>query len=170
MLFDLLAVREESRIGGLAWHYRICQGFPVLAAYRTAKALEVPIDALGELIGASPQQLAWAHRGQSLESCASDALFRIARAFSQLHAIFKSEEACAQWLKAPQKDLGDKIPLGLLLSAPGTAEVIAAIDRLRLRQRAKFEVVAEEREAQDNDPPEDRLDPETTQEEEVLHS
>lgn len=168
MLFDLLAIREDDRVGGLPWHYRICSGFSAMAVHRTAKALGVSAEALGELVGVPPQQLAWVRRGQAISPEASDTLFRVARAFSQVFVVLKDEEACAQWLRNPQKDLGHRAPIVLLLSATGTEEVNAAIDKLRARQRAKVEVVVEEREAPQDEGSAEELDKDAAQDEEAL--
>jgi hypothetical protein len=147
MLFELLAVRTKDRIAGLAWHERTCAGFTALAAHRIARALGMPVQMLAELIGADEFDPSWGARGRALDSQASSALYRIARAYSRLHAALKSKAQCARWLHTPNKHLGGHSPLLLLLTAPGSAEVEAAVEVVLTSARKREE--AERREARE---------------------
>jgi putative toxin-antitoxin system antitoxin component (TIGR02293 family) len=53
----------------------------------------------------------------------SEGIARVIRVRRQLEALFTTDQAIAQWLKAPDRELRHRTPLSLLSTDLGTAKV-----------------------------------------------
>lgn len=130
MLHDLLSLRNDIT-NAYAWHDRALQGFPAASIWSMARALNVKHTDVAALIGVDADSLDWAHRSEKLSAEHSVALLRLALAYHRLYAVLKDEDAVAEWLRHPKKELGDNIPVLLLMTTPGSQEVYRAIEAVK---------------------------------------
>ena len=112
------------------WHAVIARGVPVRSAEVLKNALQVSDSVLAQLLGVSEKTLSRARgAGASLNTVASDRLFRVARVTALARDVFESSDASVSWLRRPQPGLGGQVPVDLLTTSAGTEEV----ERLLLR-------------------------------------
>ncbi|MGH7771374.1 MAG: type II RES/Xre toxin-antitoxin system antitoxin [Candidatus Binatia bacterium] len=69
-------------------------------------------------------------KGQKLRADESDRLLRLARASAQAAATLGSEEKAAQWLRRPNRALGNLAPLDLIDSDIGARQVEEVLGRI----------------------------------------
>ncbi len=100
-------------------------------------SLESVIDRLGldrEEASAAlnlPQRtIARRKKEQRLQADESDRLLRLARISAVAAATLGSEEAAAQWLRRPNRALGNRVPLDLIDSDLGTRQIEEILGRI----------------------------------------
>lgn len=131
MLYELLGFRDAEFPAGLGWHDKIAEGFPEMAVWSLSKALRVPQDETGFLVGIPRGTLDWKNRKQKLTPGASATLHRVAIAYHRLFALFKDEEVVSNWLRTPRRELGGLVPIVMLASQPGAELVLQVIDKIK---------------------------------------
>jgi len=100
------------------------KGFPATSLDSMALRLKIDRVALLGVLGISERTAQRKHRHDELLSpSASDRLARINRIFALALAVLGSEEKAAEWLKRPNRPLGNETPLELLDTDLGAQEV-----------------------------------------------
>lgn len=106
------------------WHALIRRGLPV-AAMDAFKEQAMLSDAdLAQLIGVSEKTLSRARAGDAtLDPIASDRLYRAVRLVALAAEVLEAPEAALRWLKRAQIGLGGAMPMELMTTDAGSAEV-----------------------------------------------
>jgi putative toxin-antitoxin system antitoxin component (TIGR02293 family) len=100
------------------------RGFPATSLDLMALRLKIDRLVLLGVLGISERTAQRKHRhDELLSSSASDRLARIDRIFALAAAVLGSEEKAAEWLKRPNRLLGNETPLELLDTDLGSQEV-----------------------------------------------
>ncbi len=106
------------------WHELISRGLPVTALDAFKRYATLSDVELAQLIGVSEKTLSRARAGQDkLDPVASDRLYRGVRLVVLAAEVLESAEAGVHWLKRPQVGLGGAIPLAMMTTDAGSAEV-----------------------------------------------
>lgn len=106
------------------WHELISRGLPVTALDAFKRHATLSDAELAQLIGVSEKTLSRARAGQDkLDPVASDRLYRVVRLVVLAAEVLESSEAGVHWLKRPQVGLGGEIPLAMMTTDAGSAEV-----------------------------------------------
>lgn len=143
-LYEILNFTDGQVTPGLGWHDKIVEGFPQASLWSLSRALDVePTDTAG-LVGFPMELIAWKKRGTLMSTSVSDKLYQIARAFQRLLVPLKDEAAARTWLRSPQPTLNGRIPILLLMTQPGTAEVLSAIEAIKPIKTVEMNVVYED--------------------------
>ncbi|MFB1490730.1 MULTISPECIES: antitoxin Xre/MbcA/ParS toxin-binding domain-containing protein [unclassified Thiocapsa] len=119
--------REATDGDPVMW---VRRGLPVTGVGRLQKKLRVRESDLLSLIGMSTQT--FKHRKQEhehLNAIESDRLYRLAKIEARAVEVFEDEEIAANWLKAPNRALGEK-PISLLDTEAGTDMVERVLTRI----------------------------------------
>ena len=105
-------------------------GLPLSSIARVRKKLKVNESALLSLMGMSKEtyQQRQAAR-ENLSLIESDRLYRLARIEAHATEVFEDEEIAADWLKQPNRALGEK-PIDLLDTDAGTDRVDRLLTRI----------------------------------------
>ncbi len=113
---------EPSTTG--EWVERIRTGLP-------AASVKLTHAELAALLGISARTLArWDPAKSRLDPVSGDRLVRSARLYAIAAEVLEDEEAAARWLKAPQRALGDAVPLELAQTDVGARAVEALLGRM----------------------------------------
>ena len=113
------------------WVQRIVAGIPARAALAFKGTLGLNNDQLGALLGLSRRSVIRLVPGKSLlPAVAGDRLYRSARLFSLALDVFEDNAAATEWLKSPQRALGNAIPLELATTDIGARDVEALLGRI----------------------------------------
>jgi putative toxin-antitoxin system antitoxin component (TIGR02293 family) len=100
------------------------KGFPSESLDTMALHLKIDRVVLLKVLGISERTAQRKNRHEALLSPgASDRLARIDRIFELAVEVLGSEEKAAEWLKRPNRPLGNEMPLELLDTDAGTQEV-----------------------------------------------
>ena len=80
--------------------------------------------------------------GGDAKSFPSSAVFmRLVQGLSRAKVAFKIQEQLLSWLKSPQKELADNVPLDLLMTVTGIKECNAVIDKIIAKKAIEADVV-----------------------------
>ncbi|MCK6431207.1 MAG: DUF2384 domain-containing protein [Burkholderiaceae bacterium] len=97
---------------------------PARSAEALKASIAVPDALLAQLLGISEKTLSRVRAGEGrLDPVVSDRVFRVARIVALATDVLETEEAALHWLKRPQIGLGGRIPLALLTTDAGRAQV-----------------------------------------------
>lgn len=100
------------------------KGLPAATLKRTARLLEVDRSLLLQILGISERMLQRKHLlSARLSPAASDRLARIDRIHALALEVFGDGQQAAEWLKRPNRALGNELPLKLLDTDAGTQQV-----------------------------------------------
>src|SRR5277367_4061334 len=100
------------------------KGFPAESLDLVALHLKIDRLVLLRVLGISERTAQRKHRHDALLSpSASDRLARIDRIFALAEEVFGSEAKAAEWLKRPNRPLGNETPLELLDTDAGAQQV-----------------------------------------------
>ncbi len=103
-------------------------GLPAGAFDTTAKALSLTVDELAAKLGISPRTIRdQRKRKVRLSSENTEKLVRIARIQTLGRSIFSTNEAVAEWLRAPAPALNGIKPIDLLDTDTGAREIEAVL-------------------------------------------
>jgi putative toxin-antitoxin system antitoxin component (TIGR02293 family) len=112
------------------WLAVVKEGMPFDSAESLKRWLAVGDEALAELLGVSAKTLSRARASNArLDPVASDRLLRVARIGALAIEVLEDQDRARGWLKRAQIGLGGQVPLSLLATDLGCAEV----ERLLLR-------------------------------------
>lgn len=113
------------KANGVARVAQIARGLPATAVSTLAEDLTLPIAQLAASIGVSPRTLRT--RTRRLTADEAQRSYRAFRVFRRATDVFGDEVAAREWLKSPQRALGDKAPLNLLAIDLGVEEVLSLL-------------------------------------------
>jgi putative toxin-antitoxin system antitoxin component (TIGR02293 family) len=103
-------------------------GLPVGAFDLTAKTLSLTVDELAAKLGISPRTIRdQRKRKVRLSAEHTEKLVRIARIQTLGRSIFSTDDAVAEWLRAPTPALGGIKPIDLLDTDTGAREIEAVL-------------------------------------------
>ncbi len=124
------AIASEPATAG-EWAAQIHSGLPAASAFAFKEALGLTNEQLSSVLGVSPRTLARLDPAKSrLDLVSGDRLVRSARLFTIATDVLEDARAAAAWLKAPQRALGDAIPLELAQTDVGARSVEALLGRM----------------------------------------
>lgn len=109
---------------------QVRSGLPLSSIARVRKKLKVHESAVLSLMGMSKE--AYQQRREARENLSpieSDRLYRLARIEAHATDVFEDEEIAADWLKQPNRALGEK-PIDLLDTDAGTDRVDRLLTRI----------------------------------------
>ena len=112
------------------WVETIKDGLPVASALAFKDALRLTNDELAALLGLSARTLLRWSPGKKLDLASGDRLVRSARLFTIASEVLEDNDAAVQWLRTPQKALGDAVPLDLAGTDVGARAVEALLGRM----------------------------------------
>ena len=113
------------------WVESIRNGLPVASALAFKAALRLTNEELASLLGLSARTLLrWDPAKSKLDLPSGDRLVRSARLFSIASEVLEDDDAAVQWLRSPQKALGDAVPLELAATDVGARAVEALLGRM----------------------------------------
>lgn len=113
------------------WVQRIVAGLPAQAAWAFKGALGLNNDQLGALLGLSRRSVNRLTPARAvLPATAGDRLYRSARLLALAVDVFEDQEAATEWLKSPQRALGNAVPLEIATTDIGAREVEALLGRI----------------------------------------
>ena len=113
------------------WVERIRCGLPAASAFAFKQALGITNEELAGVLGVSPRTLARLNPARSrLHPVAGDRLLRSARLFAIATEVLEDDAAASRWLKAPQRALGNAVPLDLARTDVGARAVEALLGRM----------------------------------------
>ena len=101
---------------------RLNAGFPVSVFRILAQTVGLPLDGLAQALGLSPRTLR--NRTRRLSADEAERSFRVYRVFRRASEVLGTDEAAAAWIKTPQRALGERAPLQLLVRDVGTEDVL----------------------------------------------
>lgn len=107
----------------------IRRGLPASAVYAMSSGFDLPQDELLKLLKISRRTLT-RRRDQRLTQAVSDRLARIARIIAMAVEVLGTKEAAIQWMNAPNRALGGRVPLASLDTDLGAEAVEAVLGRL----------------------------------------
>jgi putative toxin-antitoxin system antitoxin component (TIGR02293 family) len=123
----LLLGRHSSDGNPVTW---VRKGLPLTSVARIRKKLKIPEAEVLSLMGMSKKT--FKHRQQEhedLNPIESDRLYRLAKIEAQAVEVFEDEDIAANWLKTPNRALGEK-PMNLLDTDAGTDMVERLLTRI----------------------------------------
>ena len=113
------------------WAQRISAGIPARAAWAFKGNLGLNNDQLGALLGLSRRSINRLTPAKALlPAVAGDRLYRSARLFALALEVFEDHDAATEWLKAPQRALGNAIPLDVATTDVGARDVETLLGRI----------------------------------------
>jgi putative toxin-antitoxin system antitoxin component (TIGR02293 family) len=107
------------------------QGLPFAAFETLVAALGLAASELSRVLYIPDRTLARRRAVKQLPPDESDRVVRAARVFLQAQSVFATQHAAAEWLKRPNRALGNEVPLTLLDTDMGAREVEGVINRIR---------------------------------------
>jgi putative toxin-antitoxin system antitoxin component (TIGR02293 family) len=113
------------------WMDSIMAGLPSKAALAFKIAMGLSNDQLSALLGISLRSLSRLDPKRSiLDPVVGDRLYRSARLYTLAVNAFEDPQAASRWMKAPQRALGNAVPLDLAKTDIGAREVETLLGRL----------------------------------------
>ena len=113
------------------WTKRILGGIPARAALAFKGNLGLNNDQLGALLGLSRRSVSRLSQTKSaLPTVAGDRLYRSARLFALAQDVFDDQAAATDWLKSPQRALGNVVPLDMATTDIGARAVETLLGRI----------------------------------------
>ncbi len=123
------ALDRLYRIPGSQLVDRLGAGLPAAIFPALAARLDLPAKALARALGLSERTLR--NRKRMLTADEAERSFRAFRVFKRATAVLGDEDEARAWINTPQRALGERKPLDLLVRDVGAEEVLnvlAAID------------------------------------------
>ncbi len=123
------ALDRLYRIPGSQLVDRLSAGLPAAIFPALAARLDLPAKALARALGLSERTLR--NRKRMLTADEAERSFRAFRVFKRATAVLGDEDEARAWINTPQRALGERKPLDLLVRDVGAEEVLnvlAAID------------------------------------------
>lgn len=106
------------------------RGLPIKAIKSLSEVLSIRESEAVELIEIPPRTMARRKKERRLSPEESNRLARIARVTVRATEAIGDREKAARWLKAPNRALGGKTPLSVVLAENGLLEVEAILGRI----------------------------------------
>lgn len=107
------------------------KGLPYSAFETLVAALGLAASELSRVLYIPERTLARRRTSKQLPPDESDRVVRAARVLLQAQSVFANDKTAAEWLKRPNRALGNEVPLTLLDTDMGAREVEEVINRIR---------------------------------------
>ncbi len=118
-------------IGGLRPDHFIREGFDSRSSRLLKNSLRITDHEISELIGVTSRTIQRKVKAkEKFDMIASDRLYRVALVFALATEVFENEEEAREWLREPQYDLGNRIPLEVIQTEAGAREVESLLRRI----------------------------------------
>lgn len=107
-------------------------GIPQRVAERLRERLELTDVELARCLGVSAKTLQrlTGRRAARLTPAQGDRLYRLARLAAMAEGVFESLGRAREWLREPQRGLGDRVPLDVMRTEVGAREVEDLLGRI----------------------------------------
>lgn len=109
---------------------RIRTGLPYRSLECVQRRLQVTLPEAAAILHTPMRTLARRKRARKLDAVESDRLVRFARVAAHAVAVFGDETKAAGWLRRPNRSLNGDLPLRLLDTEIGTAQVDEILGRI----------------------------------------
>ena len=109
---------------------RIRLGLPYSALESVRQRLQLTLPEIATLLHTPMRTLARRKRERKLQAAESDRLVRLARVAAHAVMVFGDEEKAATWLRRSNRALNGEMPLRLLDTEIGTAQVEDVLGRI----------------------------------------
>jgi len=109
---------------------RIRRGLPYRSLESVRQRLQLTLPEAAAILHTPIRTLARRKRERKLQAVESDRLVRLARVAAHAVAVFGDEQTAAAWLRRPNRGLNGEMPLGLLDTEVGTAQVQEVLGRI----------------------------------------
>jgi putative toxin-antitoxin system antitoxin component (TIGR02293 family) len=106
------------------------KGFRLFTVYRLGQNLDVSSQVLARVVRIAPRTLARRKREGRLDPSESERVLRIGRLLDQATEVLGGPDLARQWLKSPNRALGNKTPLEYADTEPGAKEVENLLGRI----------------------------------------
>lgn len=125
---EKLLGKNASTFGGFIAALR--KGLPFKALHPLANTLGLKPSEAVALLGIPPRTLARRKKERKLTEEESNRLARLARITARATEAIGDREKAARWLKTPNRALGGKVPLSIVMTENGLPEVEAILGRI----------------------------------------
>jgi putative toxin-antitoxin system antitoxin component (TIGR02293 family) len=117
--------------GGLWPDQFIREGFDSRSSRFLKNSLGITDSEMSELIGVTSRTIQRKLKAkEKFDMIASDRLYRVALVFALATEVFEDEEEAREWLREPQYDLGNRVPLEVIQTEAGAREVESLLRRI----------------------------------------
>jgi len=118
---SIAALDSLARFTGPALVDRLNEGVKATVFSSLAAAIDVPAAALAEALGLSARTL---RNRDRLTADETERTYRAYRVLVRAREVLGSDADARAWLRTPQRALGGRVPLSLLLRDVGAEEVL----------------------------------------------
>lgn len=118
---SIAALASLSRFSGAALVDRINAGLKVDVFADLARALDLSVHALAVTLGLSSRTL---RNRLRLNADETERAFRAYRVLLRAREVLESDEGAREWMRTPQRALGGRTPLSMLVRDVGAEEVM----------------------------------------------
>lgn len=123
-----LAVLDSlTHVSGPALVDRLNAGVKADVFGRLAAAIDVSSERLAAALGLSARTI---RNRRLLSADETERVFRAYRVLQRSRQVFESDEVARGWMVTPQRALGERAPLSLLVRDVGTDEVLNVLDAI----------------------------------------
>lgn len=130
MLLELFELDEDQKTSIYFWHDYAINGVPENVFKNTASFLDMSEQELTSFLG-----------GDARSFPSSAVFMRLIQGLSRAKVAFKIQEQLLNWLKSPQKELADNVPLDLLMTVTGAKECTTVLDKIIAKKAIEADVV-----------------------------
>lgn len=118
---NVAALDSLIRITGPALVDRLNAGVKASAFSGLASAIDVSVETLASFLGLSARTI---RTRKVLSADETERAFRAYRVLVRAREVLESEQGAREWLRTPQRALGDRVPLALIERDVGAQEVL----------------------------------------------
>ncbi len=115
----------------LSADHLIREGFDSRSSRFLKDSLRITDNEISELIGVTSRTIQRKLKAkEKFDMIASDRLYRVALVFALATEVFEDEEEAREWLREPQYDLGNRVPLEVIQTEAGARDVEGLLRRI----------------------------------------
>ena len=127
----MLSLFEPNGVEASEWTRPVALGLPQNSTLAFKDALILSDDEMSLLLGIGTRRLSdWPQDAAQVDAASGERLMRCARLFAIALHVLDDRAAAVRWLKSPQRELGDFIPLLLAQTGPGARAAEAMLGRM----------------------------------------
>lgn len=130
MLLEIFELEEDQKTSVYFWHEYAVNGVPSNVFKNTADFLAMTSEELRTYL-----------KGDASSFPSSAVFMRLIQGLSRAKVAFKIQDQLLTWLKSPQKELADNIPLDLLMTVTGAKECTVVLDKIIAKKAVEADVV-----------------------------
>jgi putative toxin-antitoxin system antitoxin component (TIGR02293 family) len=121
---------KSKRPGDSSLRASVLKGFPFSAFEAVQKEIDLPQNQLSDILGIPARTMA-RRKNNHLSAIESDRLYRVAWVLAFATEVFGNAEKARVWLKSPNHELGDEVPLYFLDTDIGSRQVEEELQRIK---------------------------------------